>query len=187
MGKKINKIISGFIIIAFILGQLPASAIYIYSAKSRSTLFQENLQSTLPGFRHNVNLIELNRKISIQLILSPSAKNVEVEVVEAEGFGLGIDNTTLLNEGLKIIKPTRIRSRITTSELLKEKKLPSTNKAKFDLKKQKNQQQIIEAVDFKIFNVLLKASLPANYIVKAVVDGKEEAFTRVVTRPPFRL
>src|SRR3990167_5221661 len=106
--KKLSIIIFSLILI---LNQTVCHAVYIYSAKSTSLKAQENLSSILlPAFRYNRNNIELNQISQVDLILSPESKTVKVEVISAEGIGLGIDNATLAQKGLKILKPERLRT-----------------------------------------------------------------------------
>ena len=96
---------------AFLFNQLSASALYIHSAKSKSLRAQENLNSiTLPLFRYDRNNIELNQKTSIDLILNKNTNVVKVEIIGAEGVGLGIDNSTLIKKGIKILNPAYLRA-----------------------------------------------------------------------------
>lgn len=187
---KIKKLIILLILISFIASALPVRAVFIFSAKSRSQLSSENLNNVLlPVFRYDKNYIELKDRSTVELILNSDAKRVEVEVIKAEGTGLGIDNTTLLNDGLKILRSQRLRSKTSRIEILKEKKQEeaSNNKVVFNLKNQRNQQNIIEAIDFKLFRILVSGKLSGTYTLQATVDGKTTATTDIITKPSFRI
>lgn len=189
--KRIQKVFVYFLVLFFLICNMPASAIFIYSARSESVLSQEDLASTiLPAFRYDRNFVELNTKSSIDLILNPAAKIVEIAVIKAEGAGLNIDNTELLEQGLKIITPRRLRTREAFAITLKEQKKEKekfANKVKFNLKSQSVKPNIIQAVDFKIFKVFVKGQLPGSYTVQATVDGDKVAVSEIVTRPDFRI
>lgn len=183
MKLKLKKIIVILLLLVFSTSQTNSYALYIHSAKSRSQLADENLSNTLlPAPRYDRNNIKLNKKTSIDILLEKDAKFVTVEITGAEGIGFGIDSNTLLEKGLKIIKTNSLRTNSENKETETKK-----NKVGFNLKKIQNQSLIIEAVDFKIFKVFLKALLPGSYTLRITVDGNKETMAIVRTLPEFNL
>ena len=155
--------------------------------KTERTLAQEELTADLlPAFKFNKYHIELKEKTNIELFLKPDSKNVKLEVIGAEGIGLGIDNNELIKKGLKIIKPKRPRNKISKRELLIESLILRT-KAFFDLKEIEYKAQTINAIDFKIYKLAIEALLPGSYTIKATVDDKDFCTAKVTTKPEFRV
>lgn len=188
MKTKLKSLLIILLTIIFFTNQINANAFYIYSAKSKSLRAQENLASTLlPTFRYGRNNIELNQKESIDVILEKQSLTLTVEVISAEGTGLGIDNTTLLKNGLKIFKPASFRAKNGRDTLKEQTVYLQRNKATFNLKNIKSQSLIIDAADFKIFKVFVKGFLPGSYTLKATVDGQKSTTTTVFTKADFRL
>lgn len=189
MKNNLKKFLTAILILGFFLSQSNAHAIYIFSAKSRSLKAQENLISALlPSFRYDRNNIELNQRTSIDLILEKSTTFVKLEVTGAEGLGLSIDNNTLRKQGIKIIRTNQNRNTKLNATSKEQKIRTQSNKPIiFNLKKTQNQSLIIEAVDFKVFKVFLKAFLPGIYTIKATTDSGENITTQVFTIPDFRI
>src|SRR3989338_589029 len=176
-----KKYILFFLLFSFLFCMPSVNAVFIYSAKSRTQLQNENLSTGfLPAFRYERNNIELNQDSSVDLILSRDSKIVSVEVISAKALGLGIDDKTLVEKGLKIIRPKRLRSKQNRGVEF------SSNKAVFNLKSAKNKPLIIDAIDFKVFKVIISGKLPGSYVLQATVDGKGITTTKVFTKPDFR-
>ena len=150
------------------------------------TLMEEHLITGLPpAFRFDEYYVELNERTDIDLIVKLAAKKVKVEVIGAEDIGLAIDSKKLIQEGLKIIKPKRLRNNISKREALIESMIFRT-KALFDLEKIENKAQTISGIDFKIYKIPVEALLPGSYTVKVTVDGKETCTANILTKPEFR-
>lgn len=185
--KKILLITT--LLISFNLSETKAFAFYPFSAKSKSLKLQENLTNNfLPTFRYDRNNVELNEKVTIDLILEKDSKLVKVEVTNAESTGFGIDSTTLLDKGLKILRPRLARNENLDSENSNKKiKSQEKNTVTFNLKKGKVKPLIIEAIDYKVLKVTIKGFLPGQYTLQAIVDEDKIAKTKVVTRSDFRI
>lgn len=183
-----KKLLLVFLVFSFCTSQNNAYALFIHKAKSKSQLASENLASELlPSFRYNRNNIELNQKTHIDLILEQSSKIVKVEVIKAEGIDLTIDENKLIKNGLEIIRPKRLRKSDSPSSRQTPKKIKNTSAVVFNLTKPETQPLIIDAIDFKVFKVVINGVLPGTYTLKATVDGQETASTAVFTKAAFRV
>ena len=168
----------------------------IFSSQMKvSALLQENngevtsksqANDSLPAFQYHRYNIEPNTKTNVYLLLYPKAKTVKVEVIEAQGLGVGIDNKILTKNGLRIIKHSRIRNKESRTKLLLEEKY-STNSAFFNLQSLSNQQHTVSALDYKIFTIPLKGLPSASYTLQATVDDKYAVITKIFTKPDFRI
>ena len=143
--NKLNTLLKALLIVAFALNQTGVYAANIYAVKSRSTLTQERVSANLlPAFRYDRNNIELNQRVSLDLLLKPTAMTVTVQVIGAEGTGLGIDNTTLLMSGLKIFRTSELRETPASSPTSGKNKVTTKNKSvTFNLTKTQNQSLLV--------------------------------------------
>lgn len=182
-----KKLVFVILIFSYCINQNDAHALFIRKAKSKSQITSENLASNLlPSFRYHRNNIELNQKNSIDLLLESNSRIVKVEVIKAEGIGLSIDENKLINDGLIIVRPKRLRKSPSSKEKI-QTKLQKNNVAVFNLTKPETQPLIIDAIDFKIFKVIINGILPGVYTLKATIDKNETTQTIVFTKSPFRI
>src|SRR3989338_1668127 len=183
MKSTLYKLLFFIIFISFC-----SSCYEVYAEESNlSPANNETVSSDLlPTFQYHRYNIEPYTKTNIYLLLYPSSKNVKVEVVEAEELGSGIDDKTLKNLGLKIIKHRRLRNKESRIESLTEEKY-STNVALFNLERLNNEQHIIKGLDYKIFPIVLKGLPSSSYTLQATVDDKYVITTKIFTKPAFRI
>lgn len=179
---KIKQIVSSVLALILLCSQLGAQA--VGPAVIRTQLAQQGLSSILlPGFRYSRYDVELKEKTALDLIIEPGSMVVKVEVINAEGTGLGIDSNTLATSGIKIFRTSAVGTSDSSSTQATRKNKVVT----FNLGKTSNQSSIIQGDDFSIFKVFVKGLLPGSYVLKATVDNDKSATTTVFTKPDFRL
>ena len=188
----INVLLALVILIVALLTSFPyirtiGSFLSNFPAKSYSRLIYEQLASNiLPGFRYNTYQIELNEVTPIELFITPTAQKVIVEIISAEGIGLTVDSAKLLKEGLKFVKPKRPREQVDRfSYNIRDEVVP--NRIIFNLREIENKAQVIQAIDFNVYRILVKGKLPGQYTIKATVDDKDSALTTIITKPGLRI
>ena len=186
MLSKVKKVFISLFVINFLLCQNGAFALLTSGpAKVDTTLAQENLDDpTLPGFRHDTNYVDLGKN-EVDLLVPLTADVVQLSVISAQD-GLGVDNAALGMTGLQILSSMLVR-KLENNPGLAIKPAKKNKTVKFNLNQLSNQFLIIEALDFKIFKVNVKAFLPGKYVVKAVVDNQTEATTNIVVGENFRI
>lgn len=178
-------LISAIFVLSF---ALLTSFPYIQTLALNRTLAQEGLsENLLPAFKFSKYYVELKEKSTIELFIKPNSKKIKVEIIGAEGIGLSIDSSELIQKGLKIIKPKRPRNNNESKRALFVESMKFRTKVFFDLRKIENKVQTINAIDFKVFKIGVEAILPGLYTIQATVDDKYSSKTRVVTKPLFRV
>jgi len=188
MKKNYKKLISIVISLMLFFPSLGgASVLASEESEVKSPTASDILYNNwLPAFKYDRYNIEPNTRAAVDLLLQPDAKVVKVEVINAEDIGTGLDEEVLSARGLKIYKNKRLRTKESTSELLKED-IISVNFAIFNLLKLSNRQQTVDFGNYKVFKIYLNGLPSAIYTLKATVDEKYITETKIYTKPDFRI
>ena len=181
MKKQIKNLTVILLLVAFIFTQLQVKAFY-----GRLVEDQGINTNLLPIFKYDRYNIEPNKKTDIEIILKPESKIVDVEVIEAVGAGVGLDNETVKQKGLKIYKSSHVRISEGKNSSYVDR-IKARNKAQFNLQQVSSQEQIVKALDYKIFKITVTGVLPGSYIIRAVIDNAETTTTKIITKPDFRI
>ncbi len=182
----INIFISLFILIIALWTSFPYLHVNSDIKKMKSSMRIASEENLYPAFRYDRYDIELDEKAEIDLILSPETNIVKVEVIGAEGVGLGIDSDKLLKKGLKIITPHRPRNKPSKREEILEERIFRT-KLTYNLKRIENKSYLVKEKDYKVYKIAVKGVLPGAYTLKASTTDGQYAITTILTKPEFRI